>query len=267
MRLRLVNTYMQGRILVSPQKKVERSIIRSRIAMLEKEVHRIGTDIRAAFERLNLYAGLPGDALPEVKVKWFSAGPDLDGADLVARAGSSGFAVRIQREALKGARREKALAERNALPDIDVSLYYNDEKTDVKDRRVGAGVSFPLPVFSRNRNAVAMGEEREKAEEHRLKYLENSAAVQMKELLARYDYAAAMVKNFPVKGVGDLEDAMRYTDAEFRRGRVALTTYLEMDTQSHEMLEEIFSAQLDLVNMYTSILFLSAQERPVEGDL
>ncbi len=76
-----------------------------------------------------------------------------------------------------------------------------------------------------------------------------------------------MVKSFPVSEIKRLEESMGYADAEFRKGRVALTTYLEMDAAAHEMLEEIFLAQLDLVNLYTSLLFLAAEERTVSGDL
>ncbi len=266
-RLQLINAYMQGRIMISPQKRVERSIIQSRIALLEKEVHRIGTDIRTAFERLNLLTGMTGDTLPDVKVKWFSAAPALNETDLSVRAVRAGFPVRAQREALKSAAREKALAERNAYPDVGVSVYYNDEKVTAQERSIGGGVSFPLPLFSRNRHAADMGAEKERAEDLHLKHLERSTAVQMKELFARYGYASAMVGNFRVSGIGELKEAMRYTDAEFRKGRVTLTTYLDMDAQTHEMFEEIYRTQLDLVNVYTSILFLAADERPVEGDL
>jgi len=89
---------------------------------------------------------------------------------------------------------------------------------------------------------------------------------QVRELAARYEYASAMVGKFAIDDIRDLEEAMRYTDVEFRRGRVTLATFLEMDAQTHEMLEEIFRSQLDLVNVYTSLLFLSAQEIAVEGD-
>jgi outer membrane protein TolC len=266
-RLRLISAYMQGRILISPQKRVERSIIQSRIALLEREVYRIGTDMKAAFARLNLYAGIPGDALPGVKVKWFTRAPELDDREAADRAKSRGYLVRIQKEALESARKETALSGRNACPDVGITAYYNDEKTDVAERSFGGGVSFPLPLFSRNRHAMEMSGHREKAEEYRLRHAEHSVTEQVRELFARYEYASAMVKNFSMKDIGGLEDDMRYTDAEFRRGRVALATYLDMDTQTHEMLEEIYRSQLDLVNVYTSILFLAAEERPVEGDL
>jgi hypothetical protein len=59
---------------------------------------------------------------------------------------------------------------------------------------------------------------------------------------------------------------MRYADEEFRRGRVTLATYLEMDAQTHEMIEMIYSSQVALVRSYTSLLFLAAEERDVGGD-
>lgn len=265
-RLRLINTYMQGRIVISPEKRVERRIIQSKIALLEREVHRIGTDTKAAFARLNLYTALSADTLPEVRVRWFARAPQLNAAAVAERARRDGFLVRDRREALEGARKERKLAERGAYPDVDVSAFYSDEKTDVSERSFGAGVSFPLPLFSRNRNAVEMGSQREKSEEHTLRHAERQVDEQVRELAARYEYASAMVGKFAIDDIRDLEEAMRYTDVEFRRGRVTLATFLEMDAQTHEMLEEIFRSQLDLVNVYTSLLFLSAQEKAVEGD-
>lgn len=266
-RLRLINTYMQGRIVISPQKRVEHSIIQSRIALLEREVSRIGTDTKAAFARLNLYTALPADTLPDVRVRWFSRAPELNASSVMERAQREGFLVRDQREALQSAHKERQLAERGAYPDVDVSAFYTDEKTDVSERSFGAGVSFPLPIFSRNRNAVEMGSQREKSEEHTLRHTERLVGEHVRELLARYEYSSAMVEKFAIHGIQGLEDAMRYTDREFRKGRVTLSTYLDMDAQTHEMLEEIFRSQLDIVNVYTSLLFLSAQEKPVEGDI
>jgi cobalt-zinc-cadmium efflux system outer membrane protein len=258
---------MQGRIVVSPQKRVERDIIRSRIALLEREVHKIGSDTKAAFTRLNLYTGLPDKDHYDVMVKWFSTAWSIDTAGMAAKAAEKGFTVRMLRKEAAVMAKEKELGEKGIYPDVDVSLYYNDEKIDTAERSIGGGVSFPLPVFSTNKNAVKRSVEKEKAARLELDYATREAAHMVKELAARYEYAAEMVKNFPVSDIDRLEKSMSYADSEFRKGRVALTTYLEMDASAHEMLEEIFLAQLDLVNLYTSLLFLAAEERPVSGDL
>jgi len=59
---------------------------------------------------------------------------------------------------------------------------------------------------------------------------------------------------------------MRYADREFRRGRVQMVTYLEMDTQTHEMVESIYESQMELVRVYTALLFSAAMDREVNGN-
>jgi hypothetical protein len=87
----------------------------------------------------------------------------------------------------------------------------------------------------------------------------------VRELYAHYELAGKMVERFSMARVPALEGSMRYADSEFRKGRVALGTYLEMDTQTHETLEMMYASQIDLVNLYTSLLFLAAEEREVRG--
>jgi hypothetical protein len=117
-RLRLINTYMQGRIVIAPEKRVERRIIQARTALLEREVHRIGTDTKAAFARLNLYTALPSDTLPDVKVRWFARAPEVNAASLAERARRNGFLVREEGGARGRAEGTETRGARRQFPEV-----------------------------------------------------------------------------------------------------------------------------------------------------
>ncbi len=264
-RLRLINSYMKGRVLVSPQKIVEKEIITLRIAGLEKELHKIRSDLKAAYARLDLYAGLDEKEPPEIRIDWFSKAPALSLDSLIAGAAGNGFAVRMQREAVRAAGNEAALARREPYPDIGISLFFQQDRVDTTERTFGGGVSFPIPIISQNRHAVDRFREKEEAERRMEEHVARLLTQKVRELYAHYELAGKMVERFSMARVPELEKSMRYADSEFRKGRVTLVTYLEMDTQIHETLEMMYSSQIDLVNLYTSLLFLAAEEREVRG--
>jgi len=145
-------------------------------------------------------------------------------------------------------------------------MFYQKDNTDAGERTIGGGVSFPVPLLSQNRHAVRQHKAQFKSEKHMLRYLRQSVKEQMKGLFARYEYASSMLEKFPLSMMNDLERSMRYADREFRKGRVQLFTYIEVDTQTHEMVESIYESQMDLVNVYTALLFSAAIDREVNGN-
>ncbi len=265
-RFQLINAYMAGRILVPPEKKVERAIVQTRISMLEKEVYKVDSDIASVCARLNLYTGFPSADFPKIVVRWFTKSPELDSDAMLRKSREVSFIVRIQKEILAAALKNKEIEERVAYPDVGISLYYSDARADVHERSFGGGFSFPIPLFSRNKHAIVIADEKIKAEEQKLIMAQKRASEDMKVLLARLEYINAMLTKFSLNDINDIEEKMRYTDSEFRKGRVPMQMYLEMDASSHEMLEEIFRIQLDLVTVQTAIRFLGAEELLLEGN-
>ncbi len=265
-RFQLIHAYMAGRIMVPPEKKVERAIVQTRIAMLEKEVFKVDSDIASVCARLNLFTEFPTADFPEIAVRWFIKSPQIDSDAMLIKSREISFPVRLQKEVLAAAIKNKEIEERVAYPDVGISLYYNDARAELHERSFGGGFSFPLPLFSRNRHAIAIAEEKIKAEEQKLIMAQKRAIEDMKVLLARLEYINAMLSKFSINDINNIEEKMRYTDSEFRKGRVPMPMYLEMDASSHEMLEEIFRIQLDLVTVQTAIRFLASEEVLLEGN-
>lgn len=266
-RFQLINAYMAGRIVVPPEKKIEQAIVHTRVALLQKEVYRVDADIASVRSRINLFTGFTKDSFPEIAVRWFKNPPHVESDSLLKKAKDLSFPVRLQKEMVAAALKNKELEERMAYPDVGISLYVNSAHADVRERSFGGGFSFPVPLFSRNKHAIAIAEEKLKAEEQKLVMAQKRAVEDMKSLCAQHEYLSLMMVKFSISDIKALEDKMRYTDTEFRKGRVPLMMYLEMDASIHEMLEEIFRVQLGLVALHTSLRFLAAEEVALEGDI
>jgi cobalt-zinc-cadmium efflux system outer membrane protein len=266
-RLQVIYAYMAGRIVIPPEKQVEQAIVQTRIRMLEKEAHKIGADIAGTFARLNLYTALSDDQLPDIGVQWFTRLPGINKSDLCAKAETKSFIVRLQKESLEIAKKVRDFEAKTPYPDMGISMYYYQDTIGSGERSMGAGLSFPLPLFSQNTHAVKIAEEKIASEEYALKHAKRNAVEEMKSLIARYEYLSAMLNAFPISEIAMLEKRMGYADSEFKKGRIPLVMYLEMDASIHQAVEEIFNLQLDIVRTHTSIRFLAGDEAVVTGEI
>lgn len=263
-RMKLLNGYMKGRVIIAPQKIVESNIVQYRLMLLEKELLRLETDQRLSYELLNLYTKMNEPALPNIQVDWLEKAPPLALDGLIERADESSFVVLKQKDFLKKAEKEIELAEGEPYPDVGVSVFYSEQELEeLRERTFGGGLAFPIPVLTRNKNAIERFRAKAKSEKLLLEHAKNSVRNEIRRLHAEYEYASSMMRRFPMAIMGRIENAMRYADAEFLKGRVDFQTYLDMETQSHETLETVMDTQMDVVRLYTGMMFLSAQGPPL----
>ncbi|MBN1533575.1 MAG: TolC family protein [Spirochaetes bacterium] len=265
-RLRLINAYMQGHLIVAPQKIVERNIVQARIRHMEREFLDIRRGQVLSFEKLNRYLKLHEEGPLDLEVRWFATAPKAELAPLLEAANRRNFEIRTQAVAVQMARKGVSLARREAVPDIEVSLFYQDERAGTHDQSIGGGVSLPLPVLSRNRYGIRRETMNQKSRELLLEHVRHDVAQRVKEAYAEYRHAAEMIALFPLEELRDMERRMDYADAEFRKGRISLTTYLEMDSALHETIESVFDAQLSLIASYAELNYLAGITGTIEGD-
>jgi len=259
-RLRLIDAYMRGRRVVSPQRVIEHKIIHAKRLMFEREFSRVKSDVRVAFLRLNVYTGFPTEMLPDVRVTWYVEAPALDLSELLKRAERKSYAVRKQNEAVKRSEKELELSKRERYPDFGFSLFYDEEDVGEKERVVGGGISIPLPLLQRNRYAIERSRVRMERDRALLLNTKKQIRAELRSLFEEYQLYGSLIKKFSIDDIDSIEESMRYADREFRRGRVALQTYLEMDAQSHELIEAVYNAQIKLMEAYSAILFITNQK-------
>lgn len=266
-RLKLINAYMQGHILVAPQKIVERNIIQARIIRMEIEFLDIRKSLRLSFEKLNGYLKLEDEGPLNLRVRWFSGAPQISINELLETAKDHNFEVRAQMAVAQKAKRELSIAKREIVPDIDVNLFYQDERAGTHDRAFGGGISMPIPILSQNRHAVKKESMNITAQLMLLDHIKNKIARNIKESYAEYEHAKQMLLLYPMSELIVMERKMEYADSEFRKGRISLSTYLEMDNALHEAIESVFDSQLAMVKAYSNLLYQAAITRSIEGDL
>ncbi len=264
-RIRLISAHMQGHLLVAPQRIVERNIVREKLARMEKELLEIRKSVTVSYNALNHYLKLPARPSFTVDLAWFSRAPDMDYDGLLSMAMKDNFAIRYHEGAVARAEKAVSLAKRDVMPDIGLDVYYGADTLKEKEQTFGGGITLPLPILSQNRHGIGKESSNLKSRRIALLHARETARYKMAELYAEYKYAGGMVALFPVSRLEDLEKKMDYADDEFRKGRVTLASYLEMDYTLHESVESVFESQLLLVGAYTELLFMAAVRKEING--
>jgi len=154
---------------------------------------------------------------------------------------------------------------KKASPDVGISFFYNEENAVDTERSFGAGISIPIPILDRNASGIKASEKETEVRKLEMQYARRNLNREMSTLFSEYSTATGLVNSFSIDRIQGLLKAMRYANSEFKRGRVSLQTFLEMDNQYNDVIESTYDTQVRLVVTYTGILYNAAITQPVEG--
>lgn len=251
-RFRLIQAYLRGRPALSPARRTERDIVQRRLRILERGLHELEVSREVLRSRLALYAG--EDVSP--RVDWITdSGRPLNRNEIQNMALERSPGLLREKLRVAYAATERRLATREAYPDLEV--FGTVEEEPGVESYFGFGLRLALPVFDRNQAAIQSGELRSRAAALRLELERKRVRQTIQSAFAEFEHSREALRLFPL----DLEKVtlrnMAAADAGFRRGRLALLTYLEADEMAFETLRAIYDTQLDYITCYTELLMIS----------
>jgi cobalt-zinc-cadmium efflux system outer membrane protein len=185
---------------------------------------------------------VPGEALPALPIL-------LEGA----RRHRTEMLAAAQARIAARSRVEQAAA--GAIPELGVSVFFRREAGT--ESIVGGGLSIPLPLFDRNRGAVAEAEaveRRTEAEQRRLNaQIEREVVAALAELTATRASAAGLREQI----VGTLDENLKLLQAAFESGKIAgaeVLVFRQQFRDSHvELVEASAAAELARVQLEAAL--------------
>jgi len=258
-RFQLIQSYLKGNLFPSPEKQAERHIVEARLTNLATEALQIEVSLARAYEQLNLYVGLDAGASPTFEVPWLQGTIKIDKKEWLKTVTTKNFDLAKGQLSVRASLKEKELAEKKTLPDMGLSAFYREEKGNESERAAGLGISLPLPLFNQNGDGIQSAEKQLEAEEQLLRFSKRQLESQLKILNQEFDIAQQSVRHYPKATLESLEQKLRQAESEFRKGRVSLLTFLELDTEAAETNSRVLDAQSTLVDKFLSLLFLKGE--------
>lgn len=262
-RLDLMRAYLSGRIIVSPQKKAESRLVEQRLRRIAADALQTQMSQRTILERLSVYVSVHSRAAPAISVPWFSAPLALVEEEWIDRGLAGNPVARAQTISVKAAGLERLLASREAMPEFAVVGFYGQATAAETERNLGVGLRMTLPIWNRNEAGIRSAEQKEIAEERLLGSQLQRMRAEVRRSLAEYDVARTLVAQYPLASLSVLEAYVRETEDEFRKGRVDLLTFLELDSEIAQTSASVLEAQVNLVTTIVELLAVTGEQEPL----
>jgi outer membrane protein TolC len=254
-RFELIQSYLAGRPFPSPQQKAERNLVSTRLTNLTIDALKVEGDLAKTYENLSLYVPLEPES--EIEVPWLKGVGTLDKTEWARTAPKKNADLLAQQLRIDSSRKEKSLAKREVLPDLGISGFYRTESAGGAERAVGGGLELTVPVWNWNRSGIKSAEKRLEADERLLRFNELDLRSQLGESFAAYEVAREAVRRY--SALSGLKKQMREADEEFRKGRLALIPFLELDSAIYETEFRALEAQFDLADKFLTLMSLAGE--------
>jgi outer membrane protein TolC len=251
-RFSLIEQSLRSRPQASPKQKVERDLIESQIKLLEKGM----IDFLARKEALKWELRiLTNTNFEEVVFPWENLPQALLKDKYLESIDLGPFEKRLRLEE-KVAQNKIEEARLQARPDIMVGVNYRQESVAPVNHFYHGQVSVVIPIIDRGQHSV----EEARAQEMRVKAINKVHRDNVEALLhqqyALYESRKKSLEIFPLKDLNRIESKFFVAEDSFRKGFIDALTFLQIDSQVHENIDQIFLSRVEYVSALSELNLL-----------
>ncbi|TGN18836.1 TolC family protein [Leptospira idonii] len=254
-RVSQIESFIEKKVFVSPETKVELYLVQNRLLTLQKHLIVLEKNKSVEWEKLNFFLGL--DKEVSIYSPWLLKGKPLTQNNLLAEMISQNPILKQSQTKIQQAKEEVELAKLDKYSDIKLQGSVGEDKSGVANRFFDLGVSFAIPTLDTNEDVVKSMQARAMSENYLLNHQIRILTTRLNSSLIEYDSINKSLDKFSISLVPSIERKLSYADNEFIKGRISLINYLELETQLHETHEAIYDYQMQFVENITEILFLT----------
>ncbi|WP_425529059.1 TolC family protein [Leptospira kmetyi] len=261
-RLSILESYIRARPFITPQAKTDLFIIQRRVLALRKHFNDLELDANKQYEAMNLYLML--EAVPSLRIPFFSEGVKFDFNELQTKAVSQNLTLMAAKGEIEKAKTELNLANLEKYPDYSIISQVGEDRSGVANRFYDFGLKFRIPVWDQFQNKISAAEVNVKSKQGILHHQENLVKTAFKQAYLDYEQSKTNLKLFNLSKLDDIENDLIYADVEFKKGRILMMSYLELENQLHETHHAILDAQIAHIEALLNLLHI-ANEKEIIG--
>ncbi|WP_244284533.1 TolC family protein [Leptospira barantonii] len=257
-RLSILESYIRARPFITPQAKTDLFIIQRRVLALRKHFNDLELDANKQYEAMNLYLML--EAVPSLRIPFFSEGVKFDFNDLQTKAIARNLTLMAAKGEIERAKTELNLANLEKYPDYSIISQVGEDKSGVANRFYDFGLKFRIPVWDQFQNKISAAEVNIKSKQGILHHQENLVKTAFKQAFLDYEQSKINLKLFNLSKLDDIESDLIYADVEFKKGRILMMSYLELENQLHETHHAILDAQIAHIEALLNLLHITNEK-------
>ena len=133
----------------------------------------------------------------------------------------------------------------------------------VRERIIGVGVSFPLPLWNRNKGNIDAAAARQMQAEVSLNVTEREIQRKVVESALTYEAKLREMAKWRPDAVEHFREAAEVADRHYRLGAVAVSTYVELQKQYLEAVEGLLDTKKEALEAAQSLELLTGLTLPL----
>ncbi|QCO39964.1 hypothetical protein E4413_02690 [Leptospira interrogans] len=263
-RLSILESYIRARPFITPQSKTDLFIIQRKILALRKHFNDLELDANKQYEAMNLYLML--ESVPSFRIPFFTEGVKFNFNELLNKAVSQNLTLMAAKSEIEKAKTELNLASLEKYPDYSIISQVGEDRSGVANRFYDFGFKFRIPVWDRFQNKISAAEVNVKSKQEIFRHQENLVKTAFKQAFLDYEQSKINLKLFNLSKLDEIEKDLIYADVEFKKGRILMISYLELENQLHETHHAILDAQIAHLEALLNLLYIT-NEKEIIGTL
>jgi len=177
---------------------------------------------------------------------------------LMALARTNNFELRMRAAELAQQGFRVKLAKNDRYPALSLGPTYSDEKVgNDREQIIGVGVSFPLPLWNRNRGNIEAAQARQAQAEISLEVAERETQRQVLAAALTYETKLREMAKWRPDSAEHFKAAAELADRHYRLGAVPISTYIELQQQYLDAVEGLLDTKREALEAAAQLELLT----------
>jgi len=219
---------------------------------------------QAALLELNQLRGVPTDTRLTVGQAQLAFRPVESLEQLVARARTNSYEVRLRAVELAQQGFRVDLAKNERFPAIAIGPAITEEKVgNDREQIIGVSVSLPLPLWNRNTGNIEAAKARQVQAETSFYVTQREAERLAREAVLTYETKLRDMTKWRPDSVKHFKEAAELADRHYRLGAVPIATFVELQKQYLEAVEGLLDTKKEALDAAAQIELLTGLTPPL----
>ncbi len=218
---------------------------------------------QAALLELNQLRGQPATAHLSVGQSNLAFRPSDELDALLALARTNNFELRVRAVELAQQGFRVDLAKNERYPAVSFGPMISEDRAGDRERIIGVGVSFPLPLWNRNSGNIEAATARKMQAEVSLSVTQREVERKVVEAALTYQAKLTEMAKWRPDSVEHFRDAADLADRHYRLGAVPIATYIELQKQYLEAVEGLLDTKKEALESGQQLELLTGLPKPL----
>ena len=213
---------------------------------------------------LLLLLGWPENSIEINAVEaWPEASPEIvmiRQDDLVQRSLERRPDMRAARVRIAQARKTLTLAQRQIIPDVTISAFYDQDQGNQFPRTGGVGISIPIPLFYQQKGQISQARVGLTSTELALRQAEYDVRAEVMKASAAWKSADAIARRFETSVVKKIETLRRSQELAYQKGAVGVLDLIDAQRSYRAIMLDYYAALANRSKAWADLLMAYGEE-------